>query len=328
MTLSPGPNIAVVCGGRSPEADVSRVSGTSVAQALRSSFANVALLELDHDIVNSLLQQGIDVVFPALHGTPGEDGSFQGLLEILDIPYVGSGVSASACALNKSVARQIFKSAGLRIAPGLVFTKFSKNLYTSEFIIDTLGPEVVIKPLTLGSAIGVNIVKGKQEIAQAMKVASGFDDSVLVEKRINGKEITVAVLERDGIETLPVIEILTPENTWYDYKHRYTPGASEHVIPARLTRAQYIKAQEMAKLAHLSLNCRDLSRVDLIVPANEEPVLLELNTLPGMTPTSLYPDAAGATGMSFESLVELLVLRALSRKKPTTESNFVYEAQQ
>lgn len=314
MTLPANPNIAVVCGGKSVEASVSRISGESVAEVLRSRFAKVTLIELDNNIVKSLSDEGIDVVFPALHGPPGEDGSFQGLLEILDIPYVGSRVLASASAMNKNLARQIFHSAGLRTAPGLVFTKFTKNLYTSEFITDTLGHEVVIKPLTLGSAIGVNFAKGKKEIAQALTIASGFDESILVEKRIKGKEITVAILERDKIETLPVIEIQTPENTWYDYKRRYTPGLSKHIIPARLTHAQYIKTQEMAKLAHLSLNCRDLSRADFIVPENEEPVLLEVNTLPGMTPTSLYPDAADASGISFESLAALLVNRALSRK--------------
>lgn len=308
------PNIAVVCGGSSPEAGVSRITGANVATALTSAFANVCLLELDNNIVNTLADRAIDLVFPALHGSPGEDGSFQGLLEMLDIPYVGSGVLASACAMNKNIAKQIFKSAGLRIAPGLVFTKFSKNHYTAEYITDILGNEVVIKPLASGSALGVNFARGKRDITRALCLTSRFADCVLVEQRLKGKEITVAILEQERIEALPVIEIQTPDNNWYDYEHRYTPGYSKHVIPAGITRAQYIRCQEMARHAHLVLNCRDLSRVDFIVPANEEPVLLELNTLPGMTPTSLYPHAAGAAGISFESLLESLVNQALSRR--------------
>jgi D-alanine-D-alanine ligase len=315
MPLQAEPNIAVVCGGKSAEAAVSRTSGQNVAEALRAGFANVFLFELDNSIATSLLVRDIDVVFPALHGSPGEDGSFQGLLEIMDIPYVGSGVLASACAMNKCIAKQIFHERSLRTADYLVFRKFSKNGYTAEYITDTLGPEVVIKPVSQGSALGVRFAQGKKEISAALSYVSGFDVSVLVEKRIVGKEITVAVIERHKPEALPVIEIRTPGNTWYDYEHRYTPGLSEHIIPAGLPHAQYIKTQEMAILAHAALNCRDLSRADFIVPANEEPVLLELNTLPGMTPTSLYPDAAKASGISFESLVASLVNRALSRKK-------------
>ena len=323
MPLHARPNIAVVCGGVSAEANVSRSSGHNVVKALRASFPNVFLFELDDSIVDALIDRDIQVVFPILHGSPGEDGSFQGLLDILDIPYVGSGVLASACAMNKYVAKRIFNSKGLRTADDLVFTKFTKNHYTAEYIIDILGSEVVLKPVSQGSALGIRFAKGKEEISAALSYVSNFDESVIVERRIKGKEITVAVIERNKTEALPVIEIQTPENSWYDYEHRYTPGLSEHIIPARLPHAQYIKTQEMAILAHASLYCRDLSRVDFIVPENEEPVLLELNTLPGMTPTSLYPDAVRASGISFESLVETLVYRALSRRSPVLKRAYV-----
>lgn len=320
MILDSHYNISVVCGGNSDEAEVSRISGHNVAEALCKSFTSVFILELDYEIIDSLLKTETHAVFPTLHGSPGEDGSFQGLLEIMDIPYVGSGVLASACALNKYVAKQIFRRRGLRTADDLVFRKFTKNGYTAEYIIDILGSEVVIKPVSLGSALGVYFARGKKEISTAMTLASRFNEPVLVEKFIRGKEITVAVLEISEIEALPVIEIRTPENAWYDYEHRYTPGLSEHIIPAHLPHAQYIRTQEMAIQAHASLGCRDLSRVDFIVPENEEPVLLEINTLPGMTPTSLYPDAAKVAGISLESLVASLLNRALSRKVSRTET--------
>jgi len=145
-------------------------------------------------------------------------------------------------------------------------------------------------------------------------VAFNYDARVLVEERIVGREITVGILERNGVEALPVLEVRTPAGSWYDFQHRYTPGLSEHLVPAPLPSAQYMRTQELAVRAHEALGCRDLSRVDFVVPDGGEPVVLEVNTLPGMTPTSLYPDAARAAGLSFEALVQILVERAWSRR--------------
>ena len=304
-------HIAVVCGGRSRESEVSRVSGRCVEEALEKTYRNVTLLELDSDTGKRLKEKNIDVVFPVLHGPLGEDGTFQGLLEILGIPYVGSGVLASACAMNKIIAKAIFEGEGLPIAPDVAV---GRDLSPSvEYIVDKIGPDVIVKPVNQGSAIGISFCKGEKEIFEGIKEALNYDERVLVEKRIEGREITVGILERNGIEPLPVIEVTTPQGSWYDYEHRYTKGLSEHIIPAPLKDALYKRVQEFAVKAHKALFCRDFSRVDFIVTDGGEPIILEVNTIPGMTPTSLYPDAARAYGISFEQLVSYLVERALKR---------------
>jgi len=315
MSLKKKPSVAVVCGGPAAEAEVSRVSGRGVADALLATYENVVILELDEAIMERLKGEHIDVVFPILHGPPGEDGTFQGLLEIVGIPYVGSGVLASACAMDKIVAKQIFRANGLPVAKDIVVKRSEGASKAASRILDLLGTDVVVKPSSQGSALGVLFGRDAPDLEGALENAFSYDERVLVEECIKGREITVAILERDGIEALPVIEIRTPPGSWYDYEHRYTPGLSEHIIPAPLDEEQCRRTQQIAKLAHESLCCRDLSRVDFVVPEGGEPIVLEVNTLPGMTPTSLYPDAARAAGLSFEALVAYLIERALSRSK-------------
>jgi D-alanine-D-alanine ligase len=179
--------------------------------------------------------------------------------------------------------------------------------------MNTLGTDVVIKPVSQGSALGVHFATTPDGIEEAIRKAFLYGERVLVEKRIKGKEITVAILEREEVEALPVIEVTTPQGSWYDFEHRYTPGLSQHIVPAPLPKAQYARAQEIAKLAHQGLGCRDLSRVDFVVPNEGDPIVLEVNTMPGMTPTSLFPDAARAAGISFEALVAHLIDRAFKR---------------
>ena len=309
------PSIAVVCGGPAAEAEVSRVSGRGVANALLATYEHVSVLELDEAIIDYLKEAQVDIIFPVLHGPPGEDGTFQGFLEIVGIPYVGSGVLASACAMDKIVAKQIFRAYGLPVAKDTIVNQSEGAPSAASRVLDLLGPDVVVKPSSQGSALGILFGEDLKDLEQALEQAFSYDERVLVEERIEGREITVAILERDGIEALPVIEIRTPPGSWYDYEHRYTPGLSEHIIPAPLPEAQYRRTQEVAKLAHESLLCRDLSRVDFIVPEGGEPIILEVNTIPGMTPTSLYPDAARAAGLSFEALVAHLIERALSRSR-------------
>ena len=315
MSPKKKPSVAVVCGGPAAEAEVSRVSGRGVADALLATYENVVILELDEAITERLKGEHIDVVFPILHGPPGEDGTFQGLLEIVGIPYVGCGVLASACAMDKIVAKQIFRANGLPVAKDIVVKRSEGASKAAGRILDLLGPDVVVKPSSQGSALGVLFAKDAPDLEGALENAFSYDERVLVEERVGGREITVAILEREGIEALPVIEVRTPPGSWYDYEHRYTPGLSEHIIPAPLPEEQYRRTQEVAKLAHESLCCRDLSLVDFVVPEGGEPIVLEVNTLPGMTPTSLYPDAARAAGLSFEALVAYLIERALSRSK-------------
>jgi D-alanine-D-alanine ligase len=289
------------------------VSGRGVADALLAAHIQVEVLELNFGIGEALRDAAPDVVFPVLHGPPGEDGTFQGFLETLGIAYVGSGVHASACAMDKALAKHLFRDAGLVVARDMVIRRNLGARAAARKVMLTLGQNVVVKPTRQGSALGVRFPSTSNELEAAIDEAFGFDERVLVEERIAGREITVAIIERDLPEALPVIEVCTPAGSWYDFAHRYTAGLSEHVIPAPLPAAQYQQTQETAKLAHVALGCRDLSRADFVVPVNGEPVLLEVNTLPGMTPTSLYPDAARAAGISFEQLVEILVKRALAR---------------
>ena len=306
--------VAVVCGGPSAEAEVSRVSGKCVAEALRASYANVSLMELEEFVVGGLGAELADVVFPTFHGPPGEDGTFQGFLEVQQIPYVGCDVTSSACAMDKVIAKQLFRSRDLPVADDVVVYKRDGAEVAAQRVADVLGKDVVIKPSSQGSALGVVFGKDVVDLAPAIEQAFAFDDRVLIEQRIEGKEITVAVLERDGDpEALPVVEITTPAGSWYDYEHRYTPGLADHIMPAPLPEEQYRRTQEVAVVAFESLGCRDLSRADFVVPEQGEPIVLEVNTMPGMTPTSLFPDAAREAGISFEELVALLVERAVSR---------------
>ena len=305
--------IAVISGGQSAEAGVSRVSAAGVTDALLSNYPKTKNFELDASLTKNLQEFQPDVVFPVLHGPPGEDGTLQGYLEILGYQYVGSDVHASAVAMDKVVAKHVFAEEGLPLAKQVVVHK-QEDLNQSIEKVKTLGTSVVVKPSTQGSALGVTRVEDEKELREALALAFEFDHQLLVEERILGKEITVGVLQTaDGAKALPVIEIVTGADAWYDFDHRYTEGLSEHLVPAPLTNAQTIRLQDIAVRAHLALGCRDLSRADFVVPSDDHEVLLEVNTLPGMTPTSLYPDAANVMGLNFEALVSLLVEQAASR---------------
>ncbi|MCC5873684.1 MAG: D-alanine--D-alanine ligase [Gammaproteobacteria bacterium] len=305
-------------GGRGGAAAVSRVSAAGVAESLRARCAEVACIELDDGLVDALRAFAPDVVFPALHGPPGEDGTVQGLLELLGYPYVGSGVRASACAMDKLVSKQIFRAAELPLARDVVVRAEDDFAAAMARILDVLGERVVVKPARQGSALGVTLVDDPQQLAAALELALSLDDVVLVEERVDGREITVGVLdvvdEAGAVTRIahPVIEILTPAGTWYDFEHRYTPGQSDHRVPAEVPEDVGRALQDVAVAAHAWLGCRDLSRADFVL-AEDRFVLLEVNNLPGMTPTSLYPDGARALGHDFADLTALLVRNALRR---------------
>lgn len=307
--------VAVLFGGASHEAEVSRVSAREVGAALASRGYEVHPLEADTGLAAALLALRPDVVFPALHGAPGEDGTVQGLLEMLGLPYVGSGVEASAYAMNKVIAKYAFRAAGLPVAREVVIDPHEAPAQAIERIVGTLGDAVAVKPATQGSGLGVTLVRNANQLDAALQLARSFGQRVLVEEFVKGSEITVAVLDRHGenAHALPVVEIRTPENTWYDYEHRYTAGKSEHLVPAPLPAAASSELQRIAVAAHRALGCRDLSRADFVYSESKGAVLLEVNTLPGMTPTSLFPDAARAVGIDFATLMDSLVASALAR---------------
>ena len=307
-------HIAVLQGGPSLEADVSRVSAAGVAEALRFGGHRVTLIELDRTTAQQLEQSRPDVVFPALHGPPGEDGTVQGLLEVLELPYVGGGVSGSAFAMDKCVAKAIFRRAGLPVAEDLLIDGAMPAGEAAKQIHVAFGPRVVIKPASLGSAIGVIRLEDggdlRQPLAQALELGAA-----LVEPFVAGREITVGVLDLHGVaaQAFPVIEIRTAPGEWYDAVNRYKAGGSEHLVPAPLPEPTTLRLQDIAVAAHQALGLKDLSRADFIVGDNDEITLLEVNSLPGMTPTSLYPDGARAHGLEFPALLDALVVSAVQR---------------
>ncbi len=305
--------IAVINGGDSAEAEVSRSSARGVIAALKENFSLVSSIELDANIASTLSTFSPDVVFPILHGPPGEDGTLQGFLEILGYPYVGSDVHSSALAMDKIAAKQVFREADLPVADQCVIRREAAIADSVARITGQLGESVVVKPASQGSAIGVTLIDNVNKLHDALVAAFEYDHRLLIEERIRGREITVGVIDTvDGTQPFPVIEITTPEGSWYDFEHRYTEGWSEHIMPADLPQQMTEELQRIAVAAHQSLGCRDLSRADFVV-TDKDIYLLEVNTLPGMTPTSLYPDGAKGYGLDFPDLCKCLVLRAANR---------------
>ena len=311
MTLT----VTVLMGGNSHEAEVSRTSASQVAKALQANGMQAHTLEIDTGFIPTLLDDPPDVVFPALHGPPGEDGTIQGALEMLGLPYVGSDVRGCALAMDKAVAKGIFNSHHLPTLPDLIVQPDSDLDAVVADIVAQFGSRIVVKPLNQGSAIGVTPLPNGGDVEEALTAALTYGPC-LVEPFCLGREITVGVLERAGVLVPhPVIEIRTRENEWYDYTNRYQAGKSEHIIPAPLAAQLCEQLQQIAVQAHRALGLRDLSRADFIVTDEAQPqiALLEVNALPGMTPTSLYPDGASHLGYSFPDLVELLVRQAYAR---------------
>jgi D-alanine-D-alanine ligase len=308
-------NVAVLMGGGSAEADVSRSSAAGVARALAEAGHQASLIELDRRCTRLLLDIQPDVVFPALHGPPGEDGTVQGFLEILGLPYVGSGVHGSAVAMDKYLAKRLFRSAGLPVAADCLIEAGADPAAAAARVLQVLGDRLAVKPLRQGSAIGVTRLPDGGDPTAAIRTALSFGHGVLVERFIVGRELTVGVLDlHDQAPTaLPVIEIRTAADEWYDFTNRYAAGKSEHVLPPALAPAVLADLQSIALRAHGVLGLRDLSRADFLVTDRDEIVLLEVNTLPGMTPTSLFPDAANAAGLPFPALTDALVRSARAR---------------
>ena len=314
-----GVTVAVLAGGDSAEAEVSRSSAAGVAEALKQRGYRVHTIEVGADLAAQLAAIGPDVVFPMLHGPPGEDGTVQGLLTMLGLPFVGSGVLGCAVAMDKHVAKALFRAEGLPVAEDMVIAPEADAEAAAQAVLAKLGDRVVIKPRGQGSALGLTPLPNGGDLTAPLADALAFGDGVLVERYMIGREVTVGVLDLHGqpAEALPAIEIIVAEGEWYDYRNRYTPGRSEHRPPA-LPAAQVAHLQALALRAHRCLGLRDLSRADFIVgegttPSEETAYLLEVNALPGMTPTSLYPDACGRHGIGFEELVDKLVQSALAR---------------
>ncbi len=304
-----GRKIGVVLGGPSAEREVSLNTGRAIVEALKEKKYDVVGIDLEPKrFVEQLRDNKVDVVFNAIHGLYGEDGRLQGALELLDIPYTGSGVLASAMAMDKGISKRLFESAGIPTPRYRLLHKqngFDDTLI--QDIIDDFELPFVVKPSTQGSTIGLTIVQEPEELADALEKAFSYDKEVLVEEFIDGSELTVAILGGEHPQALPVIEIV-PYSGVYDYHSKYTKGATEYFVPARISESVSREVQDISLAAFAILGCSGVARVDVRLDPSDHPYVLEVNTIPGMTATSLVPKAAAAAGISFPDLCERILL--------------------
>lgn len=303
-------HVAVLLGGISSEREVSLDSGAMCADALEGQVAKVSRVDAGHDLAQVLSDLKPDVVFNALHGAWGEDGCVQGILETLEIPYTHSGVTASALAMDKHRTKAVLAQAGITVPGGGLY---DRNDVAQRHVMPT---PYVAKPNRDGSSVGVHIVKkGEAPVSEIGTEQVKHGKTILVEPFIPGKELAVAVLgEASGPRALTVTEI-TSTRGFYDYEAKYSQGGSVHVLPAPLPQAVFDKAMRMAEQAHAALDCRGVSRSDFRYDdVNDLLVLLEVNTQPGMTPTSLAPEQAAFAGMDYRNLVRWLVEDASCRR--------------
>ena len=288
-------------GGLSPERKVSLTSGQEIFNALKSKGLNATLVDVDHNIGASLAERKIDLAWIALHGTFGEDGTIQGILEYLKIPYTGSGVLGSAVAYNKVVSKEIFMERGIPTAPYQVIHAEDRNR-----VMPKLDFPVVVKPSDQGSSIGVSIVRSESKWETALDLAFDVSEEVLIEKYIAGKLLAVGM---NGPQPMPIVEVV-PKSGFYDYEAKYTAGKTDYVCPAELTPEAVDRCNDTAVRVFKALKGRGFPRVDLILNENGTPYVLEMNTIPGMTPTSLLPMAARKAGLEFDELVIEILKRA------------------
>ncbi len=309
MPLKNALRVALLAGGTSSEREVSLKGAKSVESALKKLGHKVEFFDPAIDLPRLAVEKDkFDCAFLVVHGPGGEDGVLQGFLDSIGLPYQGAGVLGSALAMHKGISKELYKLAGLKVPEGRTFTKHEITVATEY--AKTLGLPLVIKPATQGSSIGLSIVENWTQLEEAFEKAFAIDKEVLVEKFLQGREITVGVL---GEEVLPVVEIIPRGSKFFDYKTKYTPGMAEEVCPAPIPENLYKKAQEYGKIAHKALKLRHYSRTDMIIYENEVYVL-ETNTIPGMTETSLLPLAARVAGYEFTQLVEKLLKMAINQK--------------
>ncbi len=309
-----GLSVVLIAGGKSGEREISLKSAEGAKEALTEAGYTVTQIDpADIKDLKRLLDEKFDVAFICLHGKGGEDGSIQGFLETAGIPYIGSGILSSALSIDKTKAKFFFRDAKIPTPEYLVI---KKENYPLDAKYDAqMENKRVVKAATEGSSIGVYITEGISETKKAIEEVFKIDDTALVERFIEGIELTVVVLgDGANAKALPIIEII-PVNASYDFDAKYLPGGSEHICPARLSDATTAEIQEIAIRAHNALECTGVSRTDFILDEEGVPWVLETNTIPGMTATSLLPDAAQAAGIAFSELCTMLIDDALSRSE-------------
>lgn len=304
-------HVVVLAGGISDERDVSVSSGENVVKALEEQgYHDVDMLDpAEPSFLDDIRSGAYDVAFIALHGKGGEDGTIQSVLEFLHIPYTGSGVSASACAADKDISKAIYIRAGIPVAKGILISEDDE--VDPEMVVSQLGSELFVKPALNGSSYGVSPVHGATGLPRAIEIALQHSSKALVEECLVGTEITVGVFEGEELAALPIVEIRKQADAeFYDLDVKYSDPSNVHRIPAQISDDDYAEAQRLACLAHTALGCRGFSRSDFIV-TDHGPVILETNTIPGMTDRSLYPDEIRHTSMTFGDVCDRLIELAL-----------------
>jgi len=310
--------IAVLMGGRSLEREVSLRSGERVFGALNELGYRAVALDVTSELVDTLRRERPDAVYIALHGRFGEDGTVQETLEFLGIPYTGPGVLSSSLAWDKSLSKRVFADAGVPTPPWVTFTADAFKEMGAAGALDLVpdvvgGFPVVVKPTKQGSALGLTRVATPDALPEALLSALSYGDATLVERWIDGRELAVSVLDgADGLEVLPAVEMVAKSGL-FDFHAMYTRGETEYYCPARLEPDVAAEVAQLAAKCHSLLGCRDVSRVDMVVDGDGRPWVLEVNTSPGMTDTSLLPMAASAGGLDFNNLVDRLTRSALTR---------------
>jgi D-alanine-D-alanine ligase len=301
-------------GGRSSEREISLRTGEAIYNALVTLGRPAVKIDVGLDVVERIKDEGVNLAFLALHGKFGEDGTIQGLMEMIDIPYTGSGILASALAMDKIATKKILSFEGL---PTPRFKEVEATVargqglqVTAEKIHNEMGLPLVVKAPTQGSTIGITFVHRKEDLVSALELAYRYDKIAMVEQFIEGLELTASVLGNENPLALPLIEIVSTTGV-YDYEAKYTTGMSAHIIPPRISLEQQGVIKELAVRTFKALGCRGLARVDFMLDQQGSPFILEVNTIPGMTSTSLFPDAARAAGIEFPELIERIVKLAL-----------------
>ncbi len=306
--------IAVVLGGPGAEREVSLSTGAGIIKALKEKGYNVVEIDFDpKNFCKQLADAKADVVFNAMHGIYGEDGRIQSVLEMLDIPYTGSGVSASAIGMDKFATKRVLFGSGIS-TPDCLFLYAEDKAIAVEKTLAKFSLPVVVKPASQGSSLGITIVRKEEELQAAFNLAFEYCDEVLVEECIIGDEITVSMVKSGGkLEIFPII-LIKANLEWYDFKAKYSAGGSEHIIPAPLDTLVEAEAKKLATDTFNAIGCNGVARVDIMIDQLGKCYVLEINTVPGMTPTSLVPDAAAALGISYADLCEIILQDPLKSK--------------
>lgn len=304
--------LALLCGGRSAERDVSLAGAREVEKALDPSRYDITRYDPATDLDRLVRDTpNLDVAFILLHGRYGEDGTIQGLLDLIGLPYQGSGVLGSALAMDKHLAKVIYQEAGIPTPPWIQL--FRNDKVDTKQIVNRLGIPLMVKPCTQGSSVGIGKVTNEKKLGPAIKKAFQWDNRVLVESFIEGREITGGVLGLEELLPLPLVEIIPDSSySFFDYDAKYLPGATREICPADIPQEASEKARALAAAAHKALQLRAYSRTDMIIADTDKIFALETNTIPGMTLTSLFPQAAEAAGITFSKLLDQLIEMALS----------------